>query len=382
MSAMTAVDLEQLVESLHRRLLDEWPAIDPHDVIDVVRRLVRAEAPLLGPASEAAVVDAVAARVHGLGPLDPLLADPTVTEVMLNGGGRVWVERAGRVEATDLLIDEPTALRLVERIVAPLGLRVDRSSPMVDARLPDGSRVHAVVRPLAVDGPCLTVRRFGARAVPLEAFAPPPVVELLRAAVLARRNVVVSGGTGAGKTTLLNALAAAIPVSERVLTIEDAAELRLPGEHVVRLESRPANAEGHGAVTIRELVRTALRMRPDRIVVGEVRGPEALDMLQAMNTGHDGSLSTCHANSPDDALRRVETLSLLAGIELPLHAVREQLASAIDVVVQVGRTSDGGRRIVAVGEPVGDEVGGVRCRPLVRGDQVVATPTRPGRAVG
>ncbi len=343
-----------------------------------VRALVRRHAPLLGGADEASVVAAVLARVQGLGPLEPLLADPLVTEVMVNGGGRVWVERDGAMHDAGVVVDEDTALRLVERIVAPLGLRIDRSSPMVDARLPDGSRVNAVVRPLAVDGPCLTIRRFGSRAVPLDSFGAPPVVELLRTAVAERRNVLVSGGTGAGKTTLLNALAGQIPVEERVITIEDAAELRLPGPHVVRLEARPANADGLGAVSVRDLVRNALRMRPDRIVVGEVRGAEALDMLQAMNTGHEGSLSTCHANGPDDALRRIETLCLLAGLELPLAAVREQVVAALDLVVQVARTA-AGRRIVAVGEPVRHE-GTVRCRVLARDGDLVAPPRRRGRA--
>ena len=246
----------------------------------------------------------MAARVEGLGPLEPLLADPTVTEVMVNGPGPVWIERDGRLERVDVALDNATIGLLIERVVGPLGLRVDRASPLVDARLADGSRVNVVVPPLAIDGPCVTIRRFGTRRITLDEVCPPGVAALLAWAVRARCNVVVSGGTGAGKTTLLNALAAAIPAGERVVTIEDAAELRLPGDHVVRLESRPPNAEGAGAVDIRELVRNALRMRPDRIVVGEVRGPEALDMLQAMNTGHEGSLSTCHANGPADALRR------------------------------------------------------------------------------
>ena len=225
--------------------------------------------------------------------------------------------------------------------MAPLGLRVDRSSPLVDARLPDGSRVNAVVPPLAVDGPCLTIRRFGARAVPWPTSPARRWPRCWPARSAARRNIVVSGGTGAGKTTLLNALAACIPPAERVITVEDAAELSLPREHVVRLEARPANAEGAGEVRIRDLVRNALRMRPDRIVVGEVRGPEALDMLQAMNTGHEGSLSTCHANSPDDALRRLETMVLMGEVQLPLAAVRSQLEAALDLVVQVARFPDG-----------------------------------------
>ena len=368
-----------LVERLHAEIVSGAMADGGVPDERRVRERARLHAPLLAGHEEADVVAAVLARVQGLGPLEPLLADPAVSEVMLNGGGRVWVERGGALHEVGVEIDEATALRLIERIVAPLGLRVDRSSPMVDARLADGSRVNAVVRPLAVDGPCLTIRRFAARAVPLDAFADPSVVALLRSAVAGRSNVVVSGGTGAGKTTLLNALAAEIPDTDRVVTIEDAAELRLPGSHVVRLEARPANADGLGAVSVRDLVRNALRMRPDRIVVGEVRGAEALDMLQAMNTGHDGSLSTCHANGPDDALRRLETLCLLAGLDLPLAAVREQLVGAVDLVVQVARGASGVRGVVAVGEPVRHE-GTVRCRALVRRGEVVAEPSRRGRS--
>jgi pilus assembly protein CpaF len=269
---------------------------------------------------------------------------------MVNGGGAVWIERNGRLERVDGCVDEHEALRLIERVVAPLGRHVDRLQPIVDARLPDGSRVHAMVRPLAVDGPTLTIRRFGARQLALECMCRADVAALLRWAVAVRFNVLVSGGASAGKTTLLNALGAEIPPGERVITVEDAAELRLPGEHVVRLEARPPNAEGVGEVRVRDLVRSALRMRPDRIVVGEIRGGEALDMLQAMNTGHDGSLSTCHANSPADALRRVETLVLMGDVELPLLAIREHVMSAIDVVVQMARRADGSRAVVAVGE--------------------------------
>jgi len=306
---------------------------------------------------------------------------------MVNGPGRVWVERDGRLERVAVALDTAAIEHLIEKVVAPLGLRIDRSSPLVDARLADGSRVNAVVPPLAVDGPCLTIRRFGARAVPLTAFATPPVVAMLAWAVAARLNILVSGGTGAGKTTLLNALAGCIPEGERVVTVEDAAELRLPGDHVVRLEARPANAEGAGAVRIRELVRNALRMRPDRIVVGEVRGPEALDMLQAMNTGHEGSLSTCHANSPDDALRRLETMVLMGDVDLPLAAVRTQVESALDLVVQVARRPDGTRRIVAVAEVV-EAAGWVstdgrpppRTRPVAGPDGVISLPRRGARA--
>jgi pilus assembly protein CpaF len=323
-------------------------------------------------------VAAVVADVAGFGALEPLLADTDVTEVMVNGPGPVWVERAGQLHCTDVVLTAPAIEHVIEKVVAPLGLRVDRASPLVDARLPDGSRVNAVVPPLSVDGPCLTIRRFAARAVPLEAFCPPGVHALLTWAVRARLNVLVSGGTGAGKTTLLNALAAFIPNEERVVTVEDAVELRLPGSHVVRLEARPANAEGAGAVRLRELVRNALRMRPDRIVVGEVRGPEALDMLQAMNTGHEGSLSTCHANTPPDALRRLETMVLMGDVALPLAAVRDQVRSALDLVVQVARRPGGRRKIVAVEEVV-DEDGPVRTHPLAGAAGLYELPARAAR---
>jgi pilus assembly protein CpaF len=339
---------------VHARLLESG---GEGDLSRRVEALVGEEAPLLAPRQRARMVGEVLAAVEGMGPLQPLLADPAVTDIMVNGPGpgRVWVERSGVLRRVPLDLAASTIEHLIEKVVAPLGLRADRGSPLVDARLPDGSRVNAVVPPLAVDGPCLTIRRFGARTLAVEAFAPPPVAALLAWAVVARLNVLVSGGTGAGKTTLLNALGAHIPPGERVVTVEDAAELRLPGDHVVRLEARPANAEGAGEVRVRELVRNALRMRPDRILVGEVRGPEALDMLQAMNTGHEGSLSTCHANSPADALRRVETMVLMGDLNLPLASVRAQIRSAVDLVVQVSRRPDGARRVTAVAEvePVG-----------------------------
>jgi len=345
-----------------------------------ISALVLEEAPLLAAAEHSSVVASVVADVAGLGPIEPLLADPDVTDVMVNGPGLVWIERGGCLERTTVELSTPAIEHLIERVVAPLGLRVDRSSPLVDARLPDGSRVHAVVPPLSIDGPCITIRRFGARTVPLGTFCDKGVAAFLTWAVEARLNVLVSGGTGAGKTTLLNALAAAIPSAERVITIEDAAELRLPGEHVVRLEARPANAEGAGEVRLRELVRNALRMRPDRIIVGEVRGPEALDMLQAMNTGHEGSLSTCHANSPPDALRRLETMVLMGDVALPLTAVREQVRAALDLVVQVGRGPGGRRRVVAVDEVVGDEgEGAVRTRALADRSGLHTLPVRAPR---
>ena len=338
------------------------------------------------PATAPAAVTRAGRLGPGLGPLQPLMIDPAVSDVLVNGDGAVWVERAGALSDTGMRLERSLVELLIERVVAPLGLRVDRSSPLVDARLPDGSRVNAVVPPLAVDGPCLTIRRFATRPVPLAAFCPPGVAELLRWMVRARWNLVVSGGTGAGKTTLLNALAAVIGDDERVVTVEDAAELRLARANIVRLEARPANAEGAGRVTVRDLVRNALRMRPDRIIVGECRGAEALDMLQAMNTGHDGSLSTCHANGPEDALRRLETMVLLAGLALPLDAVRDQLASAVDAVVQVARHPGGARIVVEVAEVVGaggpgTTVGAPRVRSLAGPSGVVGEPGRPSRAI-
>lgn len=368
--------LDDLVGTLHARLVDA----DPGRVTDLehVRAEVRHLHPLLPEREVTAVADAVAARALGLGPLEPLLAEDSVTEVMVNGRGPVWVERAGRLVSTDLEIARPEIDLLVERIVGPLGLRADRSSPSADARLPDGSRVHVIVPPLAIDGPCITIRRFGARPIPLGAMCPPGVADLLAWAVTARANLIVSGGTGAGKTTLLNALAALLPDGDRLITVEDTAELQLPGSHVVRLETRPATADGLGATTARDLVRNALRMRPDRIVVGEVRGPEVLDMLWAMNTGHEGSLSTCHANSPADALRRLEVMALSADVDLPLAAVRDQLTSALDLVVQVVRAADGSRRVHAVGEVI-DPPQDHRIRLLAGPEGLHDLPRRPPR---
>lgn len=327
-------------------------------------RLLHEADPLLGPERHERLVRELADEVVGLGALEPLLAAPDVTEIMVNGPGRCFVERAGRLEPVPLALDAAGILRLVERILAPLGLRLDPASPMVDARLPDGSRLHAVVPPLAIDGPYVTIRRFGERRIAVADFDPgDAVAAFLDWAVRAGWNLLVSGGTGSGKTTLLNALAGAIDPAERVVTIEETAELRLAQPHVVRLEARPANAEGAGAVPVRDLVRTALRMRPDRLVVGEVRGAEALDLLQALNTGHDGSVSTVHANSPRDALHRVATLTLFSGIALPYRAVADQVRSAIDGVVQVERDRSGARRIVAVAE-TGRDAGELDARPL------------------
>jgi pilus assembly protein CpaF len=379
---------DALVARLHQQLIGDS---DRDDDPASIHELTRSIDPLLPESAVAEVVGQVTARVSGLGVLEPMLAEPSISEVMVNGGGAVWIERDGRLERTDLVVDEPTLLLIIERIVGPLGLAVDRVSPIVDARLPDGSRVNAIVRPLAVDGPCLTIRRFGARRIDLAGVATPGTAAMLRWAVRSRSNLIVCGGAGAGKTTLLNALAAEIDDAERVITVEDAAELRLPGAHVVRLEARPAGSEGIGAFRVRELVRNALRMRPDRIIVGEVRSGEAIDMLQAMNTGHDGSLSTCHANGPADAMRRLETLVLMGDVALPLPAIRDQLRSAIDLVICIARQPDGSRRVVSVGEvceaattdgEVGirmltDDRGALCVLPARRARGVFATPASP-----
>jgi pilus assembly protein CpaF len=308
----------------------------------------------LNDAEREQLVGEIVDQALGYGPIERYLEDPAVTEVMVNGTAGIYIERDGRLEETDAqFFSDQHVLRVIDRMVAPLGRRIDESSPMVDARLPDGSRVNAVIAPLAIDGPQLTIRKFTQRALTIDDLMrlgtlSEQVAGFLGACVTGRMNILISGGTGSGKTTLLNVLSSMIPASERIVTIEDAAELRLQQRHVIRLESRPANIEGKGEVRARELVRNALRMRPDRIVVGEVRGAEALDMLQAMNTGHDGSLSTLHANSPRDALARVETMVLMAGFDLPMRAIREQAASAIDLLVHIARGRDGVRRVVRV----------------------------------
>jgi pilus assembly protein CpaF len=302
------------------------------------------------------VVNELSDDILGHGPLERLLADDSVTEIMVNGPSDVWVERAGRLHKTPIRFSDDSHLRrIINKIVAEVGRRIDESSPMVDARLPDGSRVNATLPPLSLSGPLLTIRKFARDRLDMNRLIAagsltPETTELLQSCVQARLNILISGGTGAGKTTLLNALSASIPDSERIVTVEDAAELQLAQRHVLRLESRPQNIEGEGEITIRDLVRNTLRMRPDRIVVGEVRGAEALDMLQAMNTGHDGSLSTVHANSPRDALARIETMVMMAGYDLPLRAIRQQVASAIDLLVQVERLPGGQRGVVAITE--------------------------------
>jgi pilus assembly protein CpaF len=374
-----------LKQRVHQRLVTQG-VDDASTDVEALRRtlaeLLRDEQPLLSASRFGELLEQLTHEVTGLGPLEPLLGDPTVTEVMLNGPGRAYVERAGRLEPVTLELDAAAIVHLVERVVAPLGLRLDRSSPMVDARLPDGSRLHAVIPPLAVDGPCVTIRRFGARAVALEDFGVDgAAARFLRWSVAAGWNLLVAGATSAGKTTLLNALSQSIPHVERIVTIEETAELRLAQPHVVRLEARPPNAEGAGGATVRALVRAALRMRPDRLVVGEVRSGEALDMLQALNTGHDGSMSTVHANGPVDALARLETLVLLADSGLPLGAVRAQVASSIDAIVFVARSGRGDRRVEAIAEVDGTHPGGARPLFVRRGGLLVAVArvTRPPR---
>jgi pilus assembly protein CpaF len=353
-----AAALDQLAVALRERLLAEAGVEGVGDLDGRIRALVEREAALLDVESREELVARVAERSFGLGPLEPLLRDASVDEVMVNGAGAVWVERGGRLEPTDVRFGSAADLRdVIERILAPLGRRVDEAEPLCDARLPDGSRVNVVIPPLAPDGPIVTVRRFRARGLSADDLLAagtwePPLRDLLARAVRARLSVLISGGTGSGKTTTLNALSSFVPSDERIVTIEDTLELRLRQPHVVRLEARPPSVEGRGEVTIRRLVRNALRMRPDRIVVGEVRGGEALDMLAAMTTGHDGSLSTVHAGSPEEALRRLETLALMAGVGLPHAAIREQVADAIDLVVHQARLPDGTRRVVAVAEVV------------------------------
>jgi pilus assembly protein CpaF len=350
--------LDDLAVALRGRLIDRARAgeADGSRLEAEVRSLVDREAGSLPGADRDSLCERVLLLATGLGPLEPLLSDHAVDEVMVNGPDEVYVERGGLVSRTGVsFASEAELMHAIERVLAPLGRRVDEASPLCDARLPDGSRVNVVIPPLSLSGPCLTVRRFRREGFSLRQLVaggtlPGEVAELLALCVAARASVLVSGGTGSGKTTTLNALSGAIPGEERIVTIEDAAELRLRQRHVVRLEARPANLEGRGEVTIRQLVVNALRMRPDRIVVGEVRGPEALDMLQALNTGHDGSLTTVHANSSADALRRIETLALMAGVGLPHGAVRDQVASALDVVVHQARLPSGARVVESVSE--------------------------------
>ncbi len=363
-------EYQQVKADLHRKILDrldlEKLGRTPSDaareeVLLLIRNTVNSEAVPLSFAERERLSREILYEIFGLGPLEPLLKDPTISDILVNRYNKVYVERAGKLEPTGLSFkDDAHLMQIIDRIVSRIGRRVDESSPMVDARLADGSRVNAIIPPLAIDGPCLSIRRFGrdpvtARNMIENKTLTEPMLELLSAMVKGRLNFLISGGTGAGKTTLLNVLSSYIPNSDRIVTIEDAAELQMKQEHVVRLETRPPNIEGKGAVRQRQLVINSLRMRPDRIVVGEVRGEEAFDMLQAMNTGHEGSLTTVHANTPRDALARIENMCSMANLNIPERAMRHQISAAIHAVVQVSRLSDGTRKVITISEVTGME---------------------------
>jgi pilus assembly protein CpaF len=359
---------QDLKVRVQNKLLAELDTgVDPHSpevrttIEELFTAILSEESIVLGRAERQRLFEAIVAEILGFGPLEPLLADDTITEIMVNGPKNIYIERAGNLVRSNVTFeDEDHVLRVLDRIVAPLGRRIDESSPTVDARLPDGSRVNAVIRPIALCGPTITIRKFSKRPFTVEDLIrfgtmTPEMAEFCRACVIGKLNIIVSGGTGSGKTTFLNVLSGFIPNDERIVTIENAAELQLRQEHVVSLESRPPNIEGRGEVSIRDLVVNSLRMRPDRIVVGECRAGEALDMLQAMNTGHEGSLTTAHSNSPRDTLSRLEVMCLMAGMELPVRAIREQVASAIDMIIHQERMRDGTRKIVKVTEVQGME---------------------------
>ncbi len=368
-------EYQQVKADLHRKILDRLDleklgrtpsAAAREEVLLLIRNTVNSEAVPLSFAERERLAREILDEIFGLGPLEPLLKDPTVSDILVNRYNKVYVERAGKLEPTGLSFkDDAHLMQIIDRIVSRVGRRVDESSPMVDARLADGSRVNAIIPPLAIDGPCLSIRRFGrdpvtARIMVDNKTLTEPMLELLSAMVKGRLNFLISGGTGAGKTTLLNVLSGYIPNSDRIVTIEDAAELQMKQEHVVRLETRPPNIEGKGAVRQRQLVINSLRMRPDRIVVGEVRGEEAFDMLQAMNTGHEGSMTTVHANTQRDALGRIENMCSMANLNIPERAMRQQISSAIHAVVQIARLSDGTRKVMTISEVTGME-GDVIC---------------------
>jgi pilus assembly protein CpaF len=395
-SALLSPTLAAAKGEIHAQLLSRHAAaIDINNRAGIRRLLLqltedhfRAKPPaaLVTAADKERLVEILFDEVIGLGPLEALLRDPEISEIMVNRPEQIFVERRGRIELTNLAFeDEDSLRRVIDRIVSTIGRRVDESEPMCDARLKDGSRVNVVIPPVAIYGPCLTIRKFGREVLSPEKLvmsgsATEAMMEYLDSAVKTRLNVIVSGGTGSGKTSLLNVLSGFIPSNERIVTCEDAAELRLRQVHVISLESKPQNVEGRGAISIRDLVRNCLRMRPDRIIVGECRGPEALDMLQAMNTGHDGSMSTLHANNPRDGLGRLETLVLLAGTELPSRAIRSQITSAVNVIVQTERLRGGARKVVSIAEVIGLVEGEIALQEVFVFHQVGVTPD--GRAVG
>ena len=373
-----------LKKSMHQMILDRidlerlkrlTPEQFKHELALLIQRIIEEERIVLNQSERHNLVLDIQHEMLGFGPLEPLLSDPTVSDILVNTFSRVYVERRGKLELTDVSFhDNAHLMKIIEKIVSRVGRRVDESSPMVDARLPDGSRINAIIPPLAVDGPILSIRRFSVQPLTVQNLldyksVTPPMVQVLEGLGLAKINILISGGTGSGKTTMLNLLSGFIPANERIVTIEDAAELQLRQPHVVRLETRPANIEGKGEVTQRALVRNALRMRPDRIILGEVRGPEAMDMLQAMNTGHEGSLATIHSNSPRDALARLENMVGMAGANLTPRATRQQICSAITVVLQVTRLTDGARKMISMQEVTGMEGDVIAMQEIFRFEQ-------------
>src|SRR5579872_5066483 len=394
-NAQGAKSFEELKRLIHSKLVDKLDLSRVSDLAGdtlrreirlVVERLCDTENPLLNRMERERLIDEVLDETFGFGPLEMLLKDPTISDILVNGPFKVFVERRGKLEKTDVKFrDNDHLMQIIDRIVSKIGRRVDETSPMVDARLPDGSRVNAIIPPLALDGPSMSIRRFGANPLKLEdllnfkAFTP-EMAMLMEACIKARLNIVISGGTGCGKTTLLNTLSSFIPHDERIVTIEDAAELQLQQDHVVRLETRPPNIEGKGSVSTRDCVRNALRMRPERIIIGEVRGSEALDMLQAMNTGHGGSLATLHANTPREALTRLETMIMMGGFELPVKAMRQQISSALDLVIQANRLQGGPRKITSITEVLNMEQDIIIMQEVFRYKQVGIDQN--GRAYG
>ena len=386
----TYADLKVRVQN---RLLAELdPSIDVSEVEkvrgtirDLFEQILTEESIVLSRQEKHRLFEQISAEILGFGPLQPLLEDNDITEVMVNGAKSVYFEKAGKINRAPITFEsDEHVMRIIDRIVAPLGRRIDESSPYVDARLPDGSRVNAVIPPISLIGPCLTIRKFAKDPFTVEQLIDfgtltPGAVLFMEAAVKARFNIIISGGTGSGKTTLLNVLSSFIPNDDRIITVENAAELQMRQDHVVTLESRPPNIEGRGEVTIRQLVINTLRMRPDRIIVGEIRGEESLDMLQAMNTGHDGSLTTAHSNAPRDTLARVETMALMAGMDLPVRAIREQIASAIDLIIHQSRMQDGTRKVVSITEVVGMEGDVITMQDIFRFEQ---TAIEDGKVLG